>query len=54
MPYANPEDRRRFEAARAAKRRAAGLCQNCNNPATGARCDSCKVRYGRKSTKPGA
>ena len=33
MPYANQADRRRFEAARAAKRRAAGLCANCNAPA---------------------
>ena len=31
-----------------------GLCQNCNNPATGARCDVCKVRYGRKPAKPAA
>ena len=53
MPYAKAH-RQEKEKARAAKRRASGLCQNCNNPATGARCDACKVRYGRKPAKPGA
>ena len=53
MPYAK-ETRREKEKARAAKRRALGLCQNCNTPAAGARCDACKVRYGRKATKPAA
>ena len=47
MPYAKAH-RQAKEKARAAKRRALGLCQNCNNPATGARCDACKLRYGRK------
>ena len=49
MPYAKAT-RREQEKARAAKRRALGLCQNCNTPTEGSRCPACKVRYGRKVT----
>ena len=43
MPYANPADRKVFEARRAQQRRADGLCQNCNRPAVAGkvRCADC-------------
>ena len=53
MPYAK-EHRQAKWKARAAERRALGLCQNCNNRTTNARCDACKLRYGRKAAKPAA
>ena len=51
MPYAKAHRQEKWKA-RAAERRALGLCQNCNNRTANARCDACKVRYGRKAAKP--
>ena len=51
MPYAKAHRQEKWKA-RAAERQALGLCQNCNNPATDARCDTCKLRYGRKLKTP--
>ena len=50
MPYAKAHRQEKWKA-RAAERRASGLCQNCNNRTANARCDGCKLRYGRKATK---
>ena len=49
MPYANPADRKLFEARRAKQRRADGLCQNCNRPALPerTRCQPCADRYAK-------
>ena len=49
MPYAK-ETRREKEKARAAKRRASGLCQNCNSLARPGRvrCEACAGRYGKQ------
>lgn len=46
MPYANAEDRRAFERARAEKRRALGLCRSCNQQKIPgeSRCQECKDR----------
>ena len=50
MPYANPADRKAFEALRAETRRASGLCANCNEKAREGktRCADCAKRYGAK------
>ena len=57
-PYANPEDRRRYEQQRAAERAAQGLCRNCNEKARPgkSRCQECQdkvdenTRQRRKSS----
>ena len=53
MPYANRADRKAFEARRAEKRRALGLCAHCANPAREgmAQCADCAKRYSQRSTK---
>ena len=45
MPYADPEDRRKFERERARERRSLGLCATCNNRARPGktRCKSCST-----------
>ena len=51
MPYANPADRKAYEALRAETRRAQGLCAHCSKPARKgmAQCADCAKRY----AKPG-
>ena len=47
MPYADPEDRRRFEMERARRRRSLGLCANCTAKAMPGhvRCQTCFNRW---------
>ena len=52
MPYANPEDRRRYERERARKRRSQGLCINCGSQATaGPHCQACRDKHNERRRK---